>query len=38
MRKAGNCMINEDFFCAHGEKRRADFVDDNKIGERKNDV
>ena len=38
MRKAGNCMTNEDFFCAHGEKRRADFVDDNKIGERKNDV
>ena len=23
MRKAGNCMTNEDFFCAHGE-RRAD--------------
>lgn len=22
-RKAGNCMTNEDFFCAHGE-RRAD--------------
>ena len=37
MRKAGNCMTNEDFFCAHGE-RRADFVDDNKIGERKNNV
>lgn len=37
MRKAGNCMTNEDFFCAHGEKRRADFVDDNKIGERKAD-
>ena len=36
-RKAGNCMTNEGFFCAHGE-RRADFVDDNKIGERKNDV
>ena len=31
-------MTNEDFFCANGEKRRADFVDDNKIGERKNDV
>lgn len=36
MRKAGNCMTNEDFFCAAGE-RRADFVDDNKIGERKAD-
>lgn len=36
-RKAGNCMTNEDFFCADGE-RRTDFVDDNKIGERKNDV
>lgn len=32
-RKAKNCMTNEDFFCAAGE-RRADFVDDNKIGER----
>ena len=21
MRKAGNCMTNEDFFCAHGERR-----------------
>ena len=20
MRKAGNCMTNEDFFCAHGER------------------
>ena len=20
-RKAGNCMTNEDFFCAHGERR-----------------
>lgn len=36
LRKAGNCMTNEDFFCAGGE-RRADFVDDNKIGERKAD-
>lgn len=36
LRKAGNCMTNEDFFCAAGE-RRTDFVDDNKIGERKND-
>ena len=26
-------MTNEDFFCSYGE-RRADFVDDNKIGER----
>nr|DAZ80260.1 MAG TPA: hypothetical protein [Caudoviricetes sp.] len=29
-------MTNEDFFCAYGE-RRADFVDDNKIGERRTD-
>lgn len=36
MRKAGNCMTNEDFFCASGE-RRTDFVDDNKIGERRTD-
>ena len=35
-RKAGNCMTNEDFFCADRE-RRADFVDDNKIGERRAD-
>ena len=21
LRKAGNCMTNEDFFCAHGERR-----------------
>lgn len=38
MRKAGNCMTNENFFCEHGEKRRADFVDDNKIGERITDA
>ena len=29
-------MTNEDFFCSYGE-RRTDFVDDNKIGERKAD-
>ena len=32
-----DCTVPEDFFCAHGEKRRADFVDDNKIGERRTD-
>ena len=31
-----DCTVPEDFFCAHGE-RRADFVDDNKIGERRAD-
>lgn len=30
-------MTNEDFFCSYGE-RRADFVDDNKIGERRTDA
>ena len=32
-----DCTVPDDFFCAYGEKR-TDFVDDNKIGERKNDV
>lgn len=36
-RKAGNCMTNEGFFCAGG-KRKNDFVDDNKIGERRTDA
>ena len=31
-----DCTVPEDFFCAHWE-RRADFVDDNKIGERRAD-
>lgn len=31
-----DCTVPEDFFCASGEKR-SDFVDDNKIGERKAD-
>ena len=30
-----DCTVPEDFFCADG-KRKNDFVDDNKIGERKN--
>lgn len=29
-----DCTVPEDFFCANGEKR-TDFVDDNKIGERR---
>lgn len=29
-----DCTVPEDFFCASGEKR-SDFVDDNKIGERR---
>lgn len=31
-----DCTVPEDFFCAYGEKR-TDFVDDNKIGERRTD-
>ena len=31
-----DCTVPEDFFCAEGE-RKNDFVDDNKIGERKFD-
>lgn len=31
-----DCTVPEDFFCADGEKR-SDFVDDNKIGERRTD-
>lgn len=31
-----DCTVPEDFFCASGEKR-SDFVDDNKIGERRAD-
>lgn len=31
-----DCTVPEDFFCADGE-RKNDFVDDNKIGERKAD-
>ena len=32
-----DCTVPEDFFCAYGEKR-SDFVDDNKIGERRTDA
>ena len=31
-----DCTVPVDFFCAYGEMR-ADFVDDNKIGERRAD-
>lgn len=31
-----DCTVPEDFFCADGE-RKNDFVDDNKIGERRTD-
>lgn len=31
-----DCTVPEDFFCADGE-RKNDFVDDNKIGERRAD-
>lgn len=31
-----DCTVPDDFFCAHGE-RKNDFVDDNRIGERKAD-
>lgn len=31
-----DCTVPEDFFCAYVEKR-SDFVDDNKIGERRTD-
>lgn len=32
-----DCTVPEDFFCADGE-RKNDFVDDNKIGERRTDA
>lgn len=32
-----DCTVPEDFFCADGE-RRADVVDDNKIGEMRTDA
>ena len=31
-----DCTVPEDFFCADGE-RKNDFVEDNKIGERRTD-